>query len=168
METSITILRDTIETLAYVAQIVAVAVLIYAARTYLLQRQQLNFDVITNCTARFQDILPGLYSGEKEAKERYVDLCNEELFYFENGHLPDDVIKEWIDGMVLYLPHCDGHEWHPKSEPDSEPHRVGPEFLNRYSRIEKAFEVGRSYDIKGERKELVDKIHGNIKSQSTN
>ena len=74
MGPTITILRDVVETLAYVAQIVAVGVLIYAAYSYLLQRQQLNFDVITNCTGRFQDILPGLYSDDdvrrEEAKSR--------------------------------------------------------------------------------------------------
>ena len=92
METSITIVREVLESLAYVAQIVAAGVLVYAASAYLLQRQQLNFDVITNCTTRFQEMLPGLYSDNatvrEKAKSQYVDLCNEELFYFINGYLP--------------------------------------------------------------------------------
>ena len=90
MGTSTTVLREVLESLAYVAQIVAVGVLIYAACSYLLQRQQLNFDVVTNCTARFQGVLPGLYSDDesqrREAQSKYVDLCNEELFYFLNGY----------------------------------------------------------------------------------
>jgi hypothetical protein len=36
-----------------------------------------------------------------------VDLCNEELFYFVEGYLPQEVIREWLTGMVLYLPHYD-------------------------------------------------------------
>src|SRR5215204_2619338 len=93
---SIAVFREVLESLAYIAQIIAVGVLIYAVYSYLLQRQQLNFDVITNCTSRFQAILPDLYSDNDKrrrmAQDKYVDLCNEELFYFLNGYLPADVV----------------------------------------------------------------------------
>ncbi len=112
MTTGLTSLKDVLESLAYVAQIVGVVVLLYVAYSYLLQRKQLNFDVMTSCTARFQDILPLLRSEVQEERdkgeEQYVDLCNEQLFYFANGYLPPEVIEEWLDGMVLYLPHYDG------------------------------------------------------------
>ncbi len=115
MITSLTILRDVLESAAYAAQIVGVIVLLYAAYSYLLQRQQLNFDVMTSCTARFQNILPLLHFEVREERdkgeERYVDLCNEQLFYFANDYLPPEVIEEWPDGMVLYLPHHDGEKW---------------------------------------------------------
>ncbi|KGO79691.1 hypothetical protein Q763_12635 [Flavobacterium beibuense F44-8] len=34
----------------------------------------------------------------------YIDLVNEEFFYFEKEYLPIDVCIEWIDGMIDYLP----------------------------------------------------------------
>ena len=169
---SLATLREVLESLAYVAQIVAVGVLIYAARSYLLQHRQLNFDVITNCTQRFQEVLPGLYSDDaderKKSQSRYVDLCNEELFYFANGYLPPDIIKEWIDGMVLYLPHHKDDEWFPLPEDCDEPHRIGPDMLKRYSRITEIFGVDAHYDLKdpGRRSELVEKIYANVERRT--
>ncbi len=174
MGTSITMLREVLESLAYLAQIIAVGVLIYAARSYLLQRQQLNYDVITNCTQRFQEILPGLYSDDakerEESKIRYVDLCNEELFYFAEGYVPSDVIREWIDGMVLYLPHHNGVDWCPIPEDHNERHRISPRFLDRYSRIWEIFDVGECYSLEtpNSRSELVSKIYANIQRQAKN
>lgn len=164
MGPSIGVFRDAVETLAYLAQIIAVGVLIYAASSYLLQRQQLNFDVITNCTERFQNILPALRfeedSQREEAQKRYVDLCNEQVFYFANGYLPPDVIAEWLDGMVLYLPHRNGEEWC-----SAEQHSVRPELLRDYSRLQGILQVGRRYDTncKEQREELVGEIHANVK-----
>ncbi len=174
MGTSVTILREVLESLAYLAQIVAVGVLIYAARSYLLQRQQLNYDVITNCTQRFQEILPGLYSDDDKEREqskiRYVDLCNEELFYFAEGYVPPDVIREWIDGMVLYLPHHNDGAWCPTPEDHDERHRISPQLLDRYSRISKIFDVGECYDLEtpNRRSELVSKIYVNVQRQAKN
>lgn len=69
---------------------------------------------------------------------------------------------------LAYVAHYDGNEWHPKSDPDKELHRVEPEFLKGYSRIREIFNVGESYDIQKEadRRELVDKIRDNIESKS--
>jgi hypothetical protein len=166
-------IRDILESLAYVAQIIAVGVLIYAARAYVLQRQQLNFDVVTNCNQRFQAILPGLFSDDgeerKQAKIRYVDLCNEELFYFSEGYVPSDVIEEWIDGMVLYLPHHVYGDWCLLPEDlINQRHRIRPESLDRYSRIWEAFGVSRCYDLDDEdnRTALVKEIYDNIEKNA--
>ena len=34
----------------------------------------------------------------------YIDLVNEELFYFQNGFLPRVVAEEWLDGMIDMIP----------------------------------------------------------------
>ncbi len=168
MITSLTILRDVLESAAYAAQIVGVIVLLYAAYSYLLQRQQLNFDVMTSCTARFQNILPLLHFEVREERdkgeERYVDLCNEQLFYFANDYLPPEVIEEWPDGMVLYLPHHDGEKWISGHGAGA----VGKEKLKTYSRVQEAFRVDKSYDTRddGEREKLVCKVYENIRDQA--
>ena len=131
-----------LETLASVAQIVGGIGILVAAATFLVHRSQLNFDVITNCTQRFQEIVVDLKAGhgprERRARERYVDLCNEQLFYFANGYLPREVIEEWLDGMIYYLPLFDD-----KTQQICPEHHgiVEPDLLDGYPRIKEAFTV---------------------------
>ena len=58
--------------------------------------------------------MPKLKSQDKnerqEAIKQYIDLCNEELFYFKHGYLPEEIVNEWLDGMIYYLPHFDGEK----------------------------------------------------------
>ena len=72
--------------------------------------------------------------------------------------------------MVLYLPHYSGDKWFPEPEDHTEPHRVGPDALERYSRIVEIFNVGDCYDLKDKerRKELVSKIYANIEQKTKN
>ena len=35
---------------------------------------------------------------------RYIDLTNEELFYFQHHYIPKEISKEWIDGMIDFIP----------------------------------------------------------------
>ena len=98
--------KDFVEVLAWGFGIGAI---VAAFVTYRLGRNQFNFQVMTSCVERFQQIMSQIKSGDKEAREvaiaRYVDLCNEELFYFKNGFLPEEVMNEWLEGMLFYLPH---------------------------------------------------------------
>ncbi len=92
-----------------ISSFVSAAALVFAAYTFKVNKSQLNFAVIVNCTERFQKIMPGIKSDDAAVKQRaikqYIDLCNEELFYFKNGFLPQEVVDEWLDGMIYYLPH---------------------------------------------------------------
>jgi hypothetical protein len=58
------------------------------------------------CIQRFQELLPSLDSDKVAERDilRYLDLCNEELFYFQQRYLRNEVALEWIDGMVRFLP----------------------------------------------------------------
>ncbi len=132
-----------LQILAYVAQIAGGVGILAAAATFLVHRNQLNFDVIMKCNQRFQEIVVDLKAGdgpqEKRARERYVDLCNEELFYFANGYLPREVIEEWLGGMLDYLPLFDdvtGRVVHSERPPI-----VEPGLLKDYPRIKEAFTV---------------------------
>jgi len=40
----------------------------------------------------------------KKLLKKYVDFVNEEMFYIENDYIPEAVKKEWVDGMIDFLP----------------------------------------------------------------
>jgi hypothetical protein len=83
METGINNLKDFLE---LIIGFVGAGSLAIAAYSYYLGKKQLNFAVIINCTERFQKIISQLDSNDPTEKEKaiglYIDLCNEELFYW--------------------------------------------------------------------------------------
>ena len=95
--------RDAVQTFAVLAGSLS---LVTATIAYLLSRKSLQFSVMIACIERFQDLLPSLDSDEVAERDvlRYLDLCNEELFYFKQRYLRNEVALEWIDGMVRFLP----------------------------------------------------------------
>ena len=141
-------MENMLQLLAYTAQILGGISISVAALTYLVHRNQLNFDVITTCTERFQRIMTRMEShnkGERDkAKKEYVDLCNEQLFYFRRKYLPDEVVEEWLDGMIDYIPQlntsCDIH-------PESPARKIEPHLLKEYPRVRKAFTVVEPYEL---------------------
>ena len=70
MDWGIMTLKDLIEVLSYLNQLVAALVLIPAAYTYLVHRDQLSFDVIKSCVDRFQEVVPYMESCNAEEKKR--------------------------------------------------------------------------------------------------
>lgn len=170
MDWGITTVKDVVEVLAYLVQLVAALALITAILTYLAHRNQLRFDVITNCVERFQKIVPNMESADaqeaKRAKRQYVDLCNEQLFYFGEKYLPDEVVEEWLDGMIDYLPQLDGEgKAHLKSWRNG---MTEPKMLKGYPRIEDAFTVDEPCDLgsRGERDELIEHLRGKVQKRS--
>ncbi len=169
MDLGIKTFIDLLEAAAYVAQIVAAGAIVLAAVTYAVHRKQLNFDVITSCTARWQEIMPDLERAVRggdpggEVAERYVDLCNEELFYFMEGYLPKEVVREWLTGMVLHLPHYQG-EFKNEDRPEAFSDMVSPELLKGYPRLKRVFNLDRAYDPRQEpeRQALVKEIEERI------
>ena len=157
METGINNLKDLIEVVVW---IVGAGSLAFAAYTYYLSKKQFNFTVITSCTDRFQKIMGQLKSGNEDERLRaikqYVDLCHEELFYFKNKYLPDEVIDEWIEGMIYYLPHFKAGENVNRSS-DYLAEVIDENLLEDYPRIRNAFIVSREYNLADEtdRKDLV-------------
>lgn len=157
--------KDFVELLSWVVGAISLAV---AAFTYALGKSQFNFAVITNCVERYQSIMAKIRSGNGEerieALKRYVDLCNEELFYFKNRYVPEEVVDEWIEGMICYLPqYFKIEERYIKTE--YAPEIVDLDLLKDYPRIRKSFTVYRKYDLSREidRYALIKDIKHNLK-----
>jgi hypothetical protein len=107
---------DIVQTLGTVGAALAI---IYAVRSYKVAQGHLNFDIIQNCMTRFQTILGDLETtqpktgnhqglvvspADRAIAKRYIDLCSEELFYFQMKYVDGAIVDEWIDGMLSYLP----------------------------------------------------------------
>lgn len=157
-------IKDFVE---FIALIVGVIAVVWGVLTYRVTQRQFNFSVMISCIERFQEILPQLSSSDPEEKllaiRRYVDLCNEELFYFKNGYIPDEVIDEWIEGMAFYLPWFDasGKNLNPKTFPEI----INQNLLTGYPRIRYTFTLTRYYDldIPNEKYKLIDSVKQNLK-----
>lgn len=155
-----------LETLAYLSQILGGVGIFLAAVTLLVHQRQLNFEVIASCTERFQKIMVDMDSKDEVARGRaergYVDLCNEQIFYFQNGYLPGEVMEEWLDGMVYRLPLWkapEAEEVHPEHAG-----QMGKGLFEEYSRIREAFAVDEPCDLEspGERRALVRRLRRRV------
>lgn len=110
-------MRWGIESVKDFAALVSSFAIIVGIVGYALSRKQFQFNVMIKCIERFQTLLPSLESlpapesledqdiaNRNRIIRQYIDLCEEELFYFMKGYLPGDLKYEWIEGMLTYLP----------------------------------------------------------------
>jgi hypothetical protein len=169
----------TLATLASIAEIITSLSIFIAVVTYYVNQKQLSYQVMTNCLARYQELMQKLSVDDDFINnyKKYIDLCNEEFFYFQYGYLPNPVINEWIEGMIYFLPlnnnqninfsHLE-HINHDRYEILNNYLHDISDFLNDYPRIKKAleFENIENLDINNlnDRKKLVKKIRENITS----
>ncbi len=171
METGINNLKDLLEILVW---LIGAFSLIYASYSYKTSQKQLNFAVIVSCTERFQKIMPQLKSKDEGEKQRaikaYVDLCNEELFYFKHNYLPEEIVNEWIDGMIYYLPHFRNGKNINNSEYCLE--EIDAAMLEEYPQIKKVFEIDEDFEYENftfkdsqQRTKLVQNIKSNLKDK---
>lgn len=172
METGINNLKDLLEILVW---LVGASSLIYAAYSYKASQKQLNFAVIVSCTERFQKIMPLLKSEDADERQRavkaYIDLCNEELFYFKHNYLPEEIVEEWLEGMIYYLP-----RFRNGKIIDSSNHHlteINNKTLEEYPQIRNAFEIRNEfeyesfdYEEQSHRKILIENIKSNLKSKN--
>lgn len=166
-----------LDVVSQILQIVGALAILAAAYTYVVHRKQLNFDVITKCMERFRNIVAEMDSPDQATKERakkqYVDLCNEQLFYFGSRYLPDAVVHEWLDGMIDYLPQTtnrpqsnEAPSAHCEKDLNCKKNRIDPKLLEGYSKISEAFYVGGEgpYNLgcSNERGHYIERIKGQI------
>ena len=174
METGINNIKDLVEILVWLIGAIS---LIYAAYSYKTSQKQLNFAVIISCTERFQKIMPQLKSKYTIERERainaYVDLCNEELFYFKHNYLPREIIEEWLDGMIYYLPHFKNGINVNNSEHYLK--EIDVKMLEEYPQIKNSFEFGDNFDPNEfsfenteSRKAMIEMVKTNLKKSQTN
>jgi hypothetical protein len=159
--------KDGVEIIAWIVGAIAIA---YAARAYRLSRNQFGFAVMTSCVDRYQKIITQLKYGKDQDKVialgQYIDLCNEELFYFQKKYLPDAVRDEWLEGMINYLPYF--NEKGDNLNPGCLPEIIKQNLLADYPRIKRTFTLPHGYDLSEEidRKELIAQLKKNLYRKS--
>ena len=105
MDWGIDNVKDLLEVASFLATIIGGIAILAAVRSYSISRKQLNFAALESCIKRYRNNFLDLDRHSPQTQViRYIDLVNEELFYFEHHYLPLDVAEEWIDGMIQFLP----------------------------------------------------------------
>lgn len=100
--------KDIFEILYYIFAILGSFSIVIFLLTYIWNKKKFNHDILIGCNNRYQDILkqkPNWVKPELNILQQYLDLCSDELFYQEKGYIGDNIINDWLDGMILYLPH---------------------------------------------------------------
>lgn len=142
-----------------VATILGVIGLWIAFRSLRNSRDTFHHGVITSCTDRFQHLSPKLSQLplSDEALQQYLELCNEEVFYFENDYLPQAIIDEWLDGMLSYisLRRGDGSFFQLSQIPAQSIPDLSPllsveqhQLLENYPRLKYAFSLSQQDELK--------------------
>lgn len=90
-----------------------------------------------SCIDRYQQLIGDLGDATiaPDSLRKYIDLCNEEFFYFRHGYLPNEVVNEWLDGMISLMPQI------------SENSKIAASDLEEYPRLRNAFVVDCAYVI---------------------
>lgn len=94
-------LKDWLEIVSYLVTSVSLIGLWYA---YIFSKKQIHFTAMDKCIKEFRQISTPTFLGSDNRAEQYIELINEEFFYFEYDYLPMQVSVEWVDGMIDYLP----------------------------------------------------------------
>lgn len=161
MEWGINTYKDLIQIITWVVGSLSI---LGAVISYWYSKKHLNFNVIFNCNKRFQNIRTSLASEKNnEAAKKYIDLCNEEIFYYQNSFVPKIIMREWVDGMIFYIPHYTSESnFYDKAKLHD--YVLSENEFNEYPRLESAFKVTEVKDInnKKQRRKLVDEIMDNI------
>lgn len=127
-------------------------------------QRQFKVSVMLSCIDRFQKLFP-IIRGDEDDKnriKRYVDLTNEEFFYFQQGYIPKQVIVEWMDSVIDFLPVYRTGQNLPINYNVLQPRAIHDEqMLNDYPRLLKALrmEENQMVTTKGD---LIKHVCGNL------
>lgn len=158
------------EALELLALIFGIGSIFWAMYTFTFSRNQFHHEVMISCIERFQSIIPDLnpeaIDREIDALHKYIDLCNEELFYFKGNYMPKEVAIEWLDGMIAYLPLFDERGFVLSNGKFNE--IIECNMLENYPRIRKAFRISSLPNMKDAeaRKRCIETILKNLKRLS--
>lgn len=143
-----------------------------------LSVKQFQFTVMLSCIDRFQNLYPVQRDSQEGDFEqrliKYLDLTNEEFFYFQNGFIPKVVMVEWMDSIIECLPiyHIDNQE--PLNYDLLDFREIHDrKLLQKFPRLEIAMKVNGNYDFsviadratsdsRRQRRELISEILGNL------
>jgi hypothetical protein len=139
----------TYEIFSLIFSLITVLSLVFVVLQIRINRQQLYLSTISKCIddfRRLEDLTRS--TADKSLVRKYVDLVNEELFYFQHNYIPNDVAREWIDGMIDYMPIKDVKGIILNEEYCLRELAInGEEYLTNYPRVEYVFIVRKSYDF---------------------
>lgn len=93
--------KDAAELISYIITSVSFAGLWIA---YVYSRKQIHFSTMEKCINDYRNWMQESDKPADDVAHEYLDIVNEELFYFEKKYLPMEVSEEWIDGMIDSLP----------------------------------------------------------------
>ena len=120
-----------------------------AAISYKVSQKNLYLSAIAKCIQDFRAIEDLSSNSSPKAIKNYVGLVNEELLYFENGYLPSVIAREWIDGMLDFMPITNRNDELLNTENCNKILRDDRHnYLKGYARIRMAFAVRGSYNFK--------------------
>jgi hypothetical protein len=173
--------NDSMTFLQTLAAAAAAGSIWWAVRSYKVVQGQLGFDIIQSCMTRFQNIVAdlenipipagnhrdlGVSHSKRAVAKRYIDLCSEELFYFQMGYVPELIMEEWIDGMLSYLPLRDEHNVIVYADYKLRD-ILRPGDLKDYPRITESFLVKRKPDLQESQAwaDFINQIKGNVKKK---
>jgi hypothetical protein len=158
------------ECLELLALIVGIGSVIWAMYTFTYSRNQFHHEVMVSCIERFQLIIPALASDVTDEKldglRKYIDLSNEELFYFKGNYIPKEVAVEWLDGMISFLPLFNERGDVISNGKFAE--IIENKMLEGYPRILKAFRISKLPNMENadDRKHCIETILENLKELS--
>lgn len=150
MVTGINTCKDIIDLIATIITILGISTFLVMYFSYMRSIKVLNFNIITSCNSRFNELVDDLYIKPLNQKliRQYIDLCHEQLFYYKKGYFKEEeIIKEWIDGMIDFLPiysqgQCVNSEFSTHAKYIDSNH-----FLDNYSKLKKYFTIGDKFPI---------------------
>jgi hypothetical protein len=173
---------ETINIIELVLSAITALAIVFAAIQIKINRKQLYLSTITKCIADFRK-LGILNKDTKKLKiiDNYVDLTNEELFYIQHKYIPKTVAKEWIDGMIDFIPIIN-KKGEVLNSQSALKRLVDDRKLvaQRFPRIENAFKIAHKYNFEliyateenmglkrtRERQRLIDEIMANIRKSN--
>ena len=95
----------TIEILNLIISAIMAFAIVFAGIQININRKQLYLSTITKCVSDFRNLGEiNRQTTDSLIINRYIDLTNEELFYFQHNYIPKIIMKEWIDGMIDFIP----------------------------------------------------------------
>jgi hypothetical protein len=107
-------------------------------------QNQFKFTVMLSCIDRFQQLSPLLRGDDNDIirLRKYVDLTNEEFFYFQREYIPKEVIVEWMDSIVDFFPIYVANEDLPINYEKLQYRQIHDQgLLQGYPRLMKAFKL---------------------------
>lgn len=73
--------------------------------TLVVYRKQLYHSTLSRCIDIYRKDFTDLATQPTiENCNKYIDFVNEELFYMQNGFIPNDVSREWLYGIIIHFP----------------------------------------------------------------